>query len=347
MSWGGLELCARNIWKKPRAGSQLIPIEFLSRWKRPFYWLQVGLAYCLRHNTRKGCQLSKRTRPVQAKAFNHTIIEASALTHSLGALTFLGDFQQAQEVSQTLRELMQSIPEVEPQAWYLREALWLPIVFDGNGQEAREGITQAKKVVLENGILYLCLPLQFYELVILEFFGHHLEVQIKGRELIAFANSLGYNFFGGVALDVMGTALYFAGHYQEARELLAQAEAAVSSDAGYSIGHLLGARLVLSLTDRHLGIEEAVVERLEAVLKYTGEIGHFLYQAQAHLALALVLGDRGEKSKATWHLQAGFQAAREKGFHYFPFINAQDTVRTGLLAFELEVPKPMICPGSC
>jgi ATP/maltotriose-dependent transcriptional regulator MalT/DNA-binding SARP family transcriptional activator len=312
----------------PRSNS--FPLE------KAFLRLQVGLAYCLRDNTRKGCQFL-RDAALQARAFNQPIIEASALTHSLGALTFLGEFQQAQEVSQTLRELMQSIPEVEPQAWYLIEALWLPILFDGNGQEAREGITQAKKVVLENGILYLCLPLQFYELVILEFFGHHLEVQIKGRELIAFGNSLGYNFFGGLALDVMGTALYLAGHYQEARELLAQAEAAVSSDAGYSIGHLLGARLVLSLTDRHLGIEEAVVERLEAVLKYTGEIGHFLYHAQAHLALALVVWDRGEKSKATRHLQAGFQAANEKGFHYFPFINSQDTVRIGLLAFELEV----------
>ena len=76
-------------------------------------------------------------------------------------------------------------------------------------------------------------------------------------------------------------------------------------------------------SERHLGIEEAVVERLEGVLKYTGEIGHFLYHAQAHLALALVVWDRGKKSKATRHLQAGFQAAREKGFHYFPFINSR------------------------
>ena len=222
----------------PRSNS--FPLE------KAFLQLQVGLAYGLRDNIRKGCQFL-RDAALQARAFNHTIIEARALTHSLGALTFLGEFQQAQEVSHTLRELMQSIPEVEPQAWYLIEALWLPILFDGNRQEAWEGITQAKKVVLENGILYLCVPLQFYELVVLGFFGNHLEVQIKGRDLIAFGNSLGNNFFEGLALNVMGTSLYLAGHYQEARELLAQAEAAVSSDAGYSIGHLQGARLVLSL----------------------------------------------------------------------------------------------------
>jgi LuxR family maltose regulon positive regulatory protein len=263
--------------------------------------LQVGLAYCLRDNIRKGCQLL-RDAALQARAFNQPIIEARALTHSLGALSFLGEFQLAQEVSRALRELMQTIPEVEPQAWYLIESLWLPILFDGNGEEAWAGITQAKKVVLENGILYLCLPLQFYELVILGFFGNQVEVQTKGRDLIGFGNSLGYNFFEGVALNVMGTSLYLAGHYEEARELLAQAEAAVSSDAGYSIGHLQSARHVLSLSDRHLGIEEAVVERLEAVLKYTGEIGHFLYHSQAHLALALVVWDRGEKSKAMQHL---------------------------------------------
>ena len=304
--------------------------------EKVFLQLQVGMAYSLRDNTRKGSQFL-RDAVLQARAFNQPVIEAMALAHSLGTLTFLGEFQQAQEVSHTLRELMQSMPDVEPQAWYLIELLWLPILFDGNGKEAWEGITLAKRVVLENGILYLCLPLQFYELVVLGFFGNQVEVQTKGRDLIGFGNSLGNTFFGGLALNVMGTSLYLAGFYQEARELLAQAEAAVSSDAGYSVGHLQSARLILSLSDRHLGIEEAVVERLEAVLKYTGEIGHFLYHSQAHLALALVVWDRGEKSKATRHLQSGFQTAREKGFHYFPFINSQDAVRTGLLAFELEV----------
>jgi DNA-binding SARP family transcriptional activator len=135
----------------------------------------------------------------------------------------------------------------------------------------------------------------------------------------------------------MGTSYYLAGEYTAARELLEQAETVLSSDAGYASGQLQGTRLVLSLTEHHLGITQGVIKRLEIVLTYAKEIGHCLYESHVHLALALLRWDRGETDEAARHLYEGFQVIGKKELHNFPFLNHHDTVRACLLVFELEI----------
>jgi LuxR family maltose regulon positive regulatory protein len=303
--------------------------------EKAFLWLQIGIVHISRGNTRKGYSVFRNAYQL-AKAHKNTIIEARGLSHSLAALVFLGEFHLAEEVSNTLKGLMETIQEVEPRAFYFFEKIPFH-VFNGDRKQALESISRARELVFENGILYLGVPLQFYDLVYHGLLGDPSEAQIKGRDLILSCSILNNKFNEGASLNVMGISFYLGGQHEEARDLLAQALEVLTSDEGYSISHRHSTLLVQSLNDHHLGIEKEVVQRLEAVLMYAGEVRNFLYQSQAHLALGLVWWDQGEKRKATLHLRAGFQVAAEKGQHFFVFLNPQDAVRACLLVFELEV----------
>jgi DNA-binding SARP family transcriptional activator len=55
------------------------------------------------------------------------------------------------------------------------------------------------------------------------------------------------------------------------------------------------------------------------------------------MAFALLMWEKGKKTKSAFHLQEAFQIAREKGFYHFIFLNHNDLIKVCLLSIELEV----------
>ena len=303
--------------------------------EKALLWIEVGITQTYRGNIRLGYQAYQNAF-VLAKALGNPVLEAWILSQSLAVLALLGEFELAEEVSRDLGRLVGTLQNVEPKIWFLINNI-LYNTIRGNRGKAFDSITEGKKLIIENGIIYLHMVMLLHEIFYHSLLGDPEVTTSKAREFLAIVVPMGSRFVEGATRNLLGVSSYLAGQNEIAYERLGEAIKILSTNTGYSECHLYSARIVHGLLEHRLMRKKEAIKDLEAVLDYTRKIINFLYQTHAHLALALIHWDYGEKDKVAEHLKAGFRIAREKGYKHFTFLSAQDSVQACLLVFELEI----------
>ncbi len=330
LEWKTLRACL----DKAEEWSAAPQLGKLPQW-RAFLWLQVGFANMVRGNPYKGYQAFQQAY-LLAKMLDNPILEVTILSHSLTNLTMLGDLTAAEEVYETLERLVGHLPYVESKIWYATAIIFYNTVI-GNREKAFESIVEAKKIIAENGLSYFQMPMLLFEIIYLALLGDPKIAKTKGIENIGIAGSLGSKFYEGTMHHWLGISLYRAGVLDEAQEHLTKCIKIFSSGEGYSEVYKCSADIIRILIEHPRKDQEEIISDLENLLHYSQEINNFLFQTQAHLALALIQHDYGEETEAVEHLKTGFRIARDKGFRHFFFLSPGDSVQACLLVYELEV----------
>lgn len=303
--------------------------------ERARLWIEVGTAQTYRGNIRSGYQAFQKAYEL-AKTFGNPVMEARILSESLAVLALLGEFELAGEVAGDLNRLVGTLQNVEPKIWYLMDNI-LYNTIRGNQENAFDSITEGKRLIVENGIMYLHMVMLFHEIFYHSLLGDPEVNTSRAHEFLDIVVPMGSRFMEGATRTFMGISSYLAYQNERAYERLGEAIEVLSTDQGYSECNLYTARIVYGLLEHRLFRKKEALHDLETVLEYNRRTENFLFQTHAHLALALIRWDYEEKEQAAEHLTAGFQIARGKGYKHFTFLNAQDSVQVCLLVFELEV----------
>ena len=303
--------------------------------EKAYVWLNMGLSQVLFGNARKGylaCQNAYRL----AKTLKNPILECRALGHSLEGLSILGEYKSAENLARQLEESARSIKDIEPRVWAYAAA-GLFNTFTGNRGKAYADLSEARRLISENGLFYFHILLLTLEIIWQGFFGSLEEAESKAEEVVAIAESLDNDFIKGNPRVLLGFSFYKAGRYEKATELFSKALEYVSTDRGYSESRLYGTQVVQGLINHHLYKTQETKGVLEGVLEYARAIKHYIFLVDIHLGLALIQWDQGDKTGAAEHVRAGLAMAREKDYYYSFLLSPKDVVKGCLLAFELGI----------
>jgi LuxR family maltose regulon positive regulatory protein len=206
----------------------------------------------------------------------------------------------------------------------------------GDLDQAGQVIRRAQELTENHGLTNLSLVVLLQDLVWKYLSGHYREAEALGRHLLDHTRALGNRFFHGMVASVLGASFYFEGDYRQAREQLDYAQEILASEEGRGLLHLKAGKIIGNLIAYQVRDRNPDEQELHEILDYFNDVSMPYFAMAAHLALALVAGQRGQTREAAFHVTQGLKLARDKGYCHSLELTRHDLLRACLLALELE-----------
>lgn len=314
---------------------QAIPFEKYP-WESATLWHQVGLGLVLRAgDQRKGYQACQNAY-LLARSIGNRPLQIAALANAIIALSFLGEFKMAEDISQKAQSILKEEPYPELRAQYLVNYSQACTI-QGKLALASDCVIEAKEISQAHGLLYFYPAALLSEVMLKPQMGDFGEGEETGRQLLEFAKGFGLKFTTTVASLCMGACFYLKQDYQAAEEYFKTSCRVASDDDSYSETHIIYNKIFMGFVHIHQNKSEKAEILLKEALDCSSEISCYIMMIFSHWALAFVKHALNCNNEAIYHLKAGIKIAQDHGIYYFMFMNEEDVLRVGQLCLKYDL----------
>jgi LuxR family transcriptional regulator, maltose regulon positive regulatory protein len=263
-------------------------------------------------------------------------LQGSAVCSAIEALSWLGEFELADELCLELQELVEASPYPEQQVYYLIALATLSML-RGEIQKAREQISLAQSVVGKHGLLYWHTYALATDLFVTVYEGELERAENIAKHMLDSSSSMGNRGFEGIALFDMAWISYHKEEWHEAKEFIDRSARILSSEESLNLYHYHGAVVIRSLILYHLDEVDEGDEELQKTIDHLGSVSDYLDLVDAHVVMAFRKTSRRENDKAKAHLEEAFRIAEEKGHYHTALLSREDFADACVLALEMNV----------
>lgn len=305
-------------------------------WECATLWYQVGFGYTLRGaDQRKGFEFCQNAY-ILSESIGNQILSINALTNSMLALSMMGNFSLAEEISEKAYNIIKHSPYQELAAPFLLN-LSQSCTIKGDFAKASDSLIKANEIIEKHGLMYLHPVSLLSELMLKPHLKKFSDAEVAGHQLLQLTSSFNIDFMNGLAEMFLGLSYYLKEDYANALKAIENSCKIVSSDESYSDSHIIWNKILMGLTLYHTGDYNKPQILLYEALDHFKELNSPLIVIVVHLALALLKWKKAEIEQASNHLINGFNIAEEYGFYHFIFINDVDLVKACLLSIEINL----------
>ncbi len=299
-------------------------------------WFQVGhLETLCRGNPRKGFWCCHKARLIAVHC-GDTGLRVSAMSREVEALSWLGEFEWADEIVSELQTLVEASPYPELRAFYLI-AVSEFLTLRGEIPKAREQILSALQTIEKNGLIFWHLPALVTDFAIAIYAGELERAENIAEMVFYTASSLGNRIFEGITLLFSAFVRYRKGDLPKTKELVNRSATILSSEESLTLWHYYGATVFRTLILHHLGEGENLEEELHGTIDRLRKISCYTFLVEAHLVMAFIRRKQGRPEAAARNLKEGFRLAEEKKHHHTLLLKREDFADACVMAIDLRV----------
>ncbi len=264
-------------------------------------------------------------------------LQLNALANSFINLSFLGDIDAAENISQRMTALLESRPFAAEvlvthhmmcaQGWILQGDLDKagPLVYEANRQAELHGLTHMYPLSLFCEQLFKTYSLQ------------HDAAREIGRQMVHLTSTLNNAFLKGLALFIQGMNSYFEGDRIEAAKNLHAARDILRTDATRGVLQLHMVDIALGAVTSSVRADGRIEENLRQALDHLTAIPAPLVARDAHLATALLKFHQGSIEEAVKHLETGLKIGAANRYYHWLLVSPGDLARLCALALENDL----------
>jgi len=305
-------------------------------YERATLWFLMGIETTIRGgNPRKGfwaCQ----NGAVLAGNTGDKILQTQALIQAMQALSWLGEFPLADQLCDEIEPLIKTLGSPALETTYLI-ARGGSVGGRGQLEAAKEMLQQARKKVVEHGLIYLFPPTLMYEILFKPLEGQYDQAEAIGEELFQIASAMNVIFMQGIAQFFMGLNAYHKGQFAQAMGRVEGAAETFSLKNARAEFHVHWAEVVTGLLTYHLMPDETTGSRLRDAVDYYKRTSNQLFLTHTRFIRALLFHKAARRDEARKELEQGFRTAEEHGYQHLFFLSWPDITRVCALAVELKV----------
>jgi ATP/maltotriose-dependent transcriptional regulator MalT/DNA-binding SARP family transcriptional activator len=300
-------------------------------------WTQLGFVSSNSFgNPRKGHWASWNAY-LLARDIGDIPLQLNALANSFLNLSFLGEFEAAEQMNRSMEALLESrtfAAEVLAthhvicaQGWILQGDLEKagPLVYDANSQVELHGLTHMYPMSL------------FCEQLLRTYSLQHDAAREVGRQMVHLTSTLNSTFINGLAQFILGLNSYFAGDLIDAEKNLQKARDILMTDTTKGILQLQMTDIALGAVTSSVQADRQIEENLLQTLDHLTAIPAPLLAREAHLATALIKFHQGRIEEAVKHLKTGFKIAAENRYYHWLLVSPSDLARLCALTLENDL----------
>ncbi len=341
---------ARLIPVSIRAGFQPIPIvQLIEEAKASLHLAELvnnpretamllhalGTGYILvEGEIRKGVRFCQNAS-LLFRQIKETDLEIDTKALSALGLIQIGEFSLAEDILKSMERTVEkhAHPEFKIPPFM---ADCLLAIYQGQFKKAKDLCEKLQTEIDNHGFVWMVpwtLDISGY----LEFCQRKFaEAEEIGNRYLSLAQSIKNPVYKGLALRLLGLISLHRQDFEKAKERIHQVTEIFSKEAP-SRHELTRAKMMMGLIDYHLKEYESAEEALKESLDYFNEISGYQSLTEAHLIMAFHKFAKGQRDEAVFHLETGFQIARERKYEYFYILSDEYLKKACLLALELEV----------
>jgi LuxR family maltose regulon positive regulatory protein len=299
-------------------------------------WFQMGFAYFFRGAApRKGVTACQQAY-LLAREMGDLPLQVGALAYAIGSLASLGEFARAEEMVQQGEKLLTRCPHAELQAIFFIQ-LSHYYFYKGDLENMGAVLRGARALTERHGLTYLYPAVRLYDLSLKAALGEFQEAEEIGSVMIHLTAAIGNRWVHGATLMLLGSTNYFKGDFLKAREFLVGAREVLSLPENRAEVQLSFIKIWLGLVAYHLQENGEAEKGLEEAVDHSRDLGSFLFQKEALMALALLKWQQGHIQEAAKYIQNALNLAQERGLDTPSHLSREDLLKVCLLALELGV----------
>lgn len=330
------------IFSLLQKGEQLLKklTQTMHLFEKAILYFQLGLGYSIRGGNLWKSLSSSRAAYLILKSYDNVPLQIAALANALLPLSFLGKFNEAENISKEIEKLSQKNIYQELYVLYL---INLSAVFINQGKldQAKMVIHSAEERTKRYGLIFCQPVIHVYQLMLLPHLDEYEAAENIGNQLLGLVSVLNNVFLKGAALMQMGMNYYFKGNDYKADLFLNKSRKVFMSQKAYSISHLIVNKIIRALVCSHLKKYESAKNDLEDLLDTNKELKSDLVSFHLYLAIALYEQEKKNTDKSKKYLMKGFQLAETNGFYHTVWMSKKDFCTTCCLVLEFDLQQVM------